>query len=67
MRALQDAAERRASSAQRRLIGMLADHWIERLKAVDVRIREAELEIRGREVRKRWLTDPALRFASYRR
>ena len=65
MKALQDRADALARAAQKRCVDAIAEHW-RRVPGTSV-IAGTELVIEARGLRKRRLTDAALRFAGVSR
>lgn len=63
MRVVLNYAEQLARSAQRRALERLGRAWGNQSRGVRVRIENDRLSVEGRRMVRRWLSDPALRFA----
>jgi hypothetical protein len=67
MQRLMERGQALSAQARARTIERLAAQFRDQMRGVAVEVRSAGLVLRGRGLLARWLRDPALRFAAWRR
>jgi hypothetical protein len=67
MRRLLERGQAVAARAKGRAIERVAEQFRDELRGVSVEIGSGGVVLRGRRLLARWLRDPALRFAAWRR